>query len=83
MEDMAKANEPHRVPAGYWKVVAVASGATMKLTAFIFDQMTPKAENHCNKRETVEEIERRATLKLFPRLKQRNFQKLDAQLGCP
>jgi endonuclease G len=83
MEGMAKANEPHRVPSGYWKVVAVESGATMKLTGFIFDQLTPKAADHCTQRETVEEIERRATLRLFPRLKQRNFQKLDAQLGCP
>lgn len=83
MEGMAKTNEPHRVPSGYWKVVAIESGATMKLTGFIFDQMTPKSADHCTKRETIEEIERRATLRLFPRLKQRNFQKLDAQLGCP
>lgn len=83
MEGMAKANEPHRVPSGYWKVVAVESGSTLRLTGFIFDQMTPKGENHCNKRETIPEIERRATLRLFPRLKSRTFQKLDSQLGCP
>ena len=83
MEGMARANEPHRVPSGYWKVVAIESGRTMRLTAFIFDQTTPRAADHCTKRETVEEIERRATLRLFPRLERRNFQKLDAQLGCP
>ncbi|HYE28099.1 MAG TPA: DNA/RNA non-specific endonuclease [Allosphingosinicella sp.] len=82
MEGMAKANEPHRVPSGYWKVVAIESGSTIKLSSFIFDQMTPKAEDHCKMRESIAEIERRATLKLFPRLKTRNFQKLDAQLGC-
>jgi endonuclease G len=83
MEGMAKANEPHRVPSGYWKIVAIESGSSIKASSFIFDQMTPKAANHCTMRETIEEIERRATLRLFPRLKQRNFQKLDAQLGCP
>jgi endonuclease G len=83
MDGMAKANEPHRVPSGYWKVVAIESGSAIKLTGFIFDQLTPKAADHCTSRETIEEIERRATLRLFPRLKQRNFQKLDAQLGCP
>ena len=55
----------------------------MKLTGFSFDQMTLKAEDHCRKRGSIEEIDRGATLRLFPRLKQRNFQKLDAQLGCP
>ena len=83
MDGMPKANEPHRVPSGYWKVVAIESGSTIKVSSFIFDQMTPKAADHCSKRESIEEIERRATLRLFPRLKQRNFGKLDAQLGCP
>jgi endonuclease G, mitochondrial len=83
MPGMPKANEPHRVPSGYWKVVAIESGSTIKVSSFIFDQLTPKAANHCAMRESIEEIERRATLRLFPRLKQRNFPKLDAQLGCP
>lgn len=80
---LPKANEPHRVPSGYWKVIAIDSGGPIQVSSFIFDQETPRAENHCNMRKPLEEIERRATLRLFPRLKQRNFQKLDARLGCP
>lgn len=83
MPGMPKADEAHRVPSGYWKVVAVESGGKSKVSSFIFDQATPKAADHCGMRESIEEIERRAVLKLFPRLAQRNFGKLDAELGCP
>jgi endonuclease G len=83
MPGMAKADEPHRVPSGYWKVVAVQSGSTTKLTSFIFEQETAKNANHCGMRKPLEEVERRAVLKLFPRLAKRNFGKLDAELGCP
>jgi endonuclease G, mitochondrial len=82
MTAMAKADEPHRVPSGYWKVVAVESGSTAKVSGFIFEQETAKNANHCDMRKSLEDIERRAVLKLFPRLARRNFGKLDAELGC-
>lgn len=82
MAPLPGADEPHRVPSGYWKVVAVASGGATKVTAFIFEQETPRAAKFCDMRTTIEEVERRSRLTLFPRFATRSFAKLDAELGC-
>lgn len=82
MTALPGADEPHRVPSGYWKVVAVENGGGTKLSAFIFDQGTERGAAYCEQRKPLEEIERRALLKLFPRLAERGFVSLDAQLDC-
>lgn len=69
----------HRVPSGYWKVLATEDG---RMTAFIFDQDTPRSADHCDHRAALLEVEIRADLTLFPRLDQRVFTPLDAVLGC-
>jgi endonuclease G len=79
MPPMPGADEPHRVPSGYWKVLATEDG---RVTAFIFDQATPRNTPYCTGRKTLEEVESRAVLKLFPRVTQRSFASLDADLGC-
>lgn len=73
------ADERHRVPSGYWKVVATEDG---RATAFVFDQATPRAANHCGMRVTIEHVEYRARLDLFPREPQPFTRDLDAELGC-
>ena len=82
MPPLPEADEPHRLPSGYWKVVAVENDGATKLSAFIFDQETPRGAAYCAQRTTLEEIERRALLKLFPRLSERGLAPLDAELGC-
>lgn len=69
----------HRVPSAYWKVVATEDG---RLAAFIFDQETPRSANYCAMQATLEEVELRADLTLFPRLKKRTFRSLAGDLGC-
>lgn len=69
----------HRVPSGYWKVLATEDG---RMTAFIFDQDTPRSANHCDHRAALRDVEIRADLTLFPRLDERVFAPLDADLGC-
>lgn len=69
----------HRVPSGYWKVLATEDG---RMSAFVFDQATPRSANHCDHRAALTDIEIRADLTLFPRLDQRSFTPLDADLGC-
>lgn len=69
----------HRVPSGYWKVLATEDG---RMTAFIFDQDTPRSANHCDHRAALQDVEIRADLTLFPRLDERVFAPLDADLGC-
>ena len=82
MPALPQADEPHRIPSGYWKVVAVESEGGTRVSSFLFEQETPRRARYCDKREKIEEIERRALLKLFPRLAARSFAPLDAELGC-
>lgn len=70
----------HRVPSGYWKVLATPDG---RVAAFIFDQDTPRSADYCDFRVPVEAVEIRADLTLFPRLASRAFTQLDSAIGCP
>lgn len=78
MRPMPEGPEFHRVPSGYWKVVATADG---RVTAFIFDQNTPRNANYCDGRVRRAEVELRSRLRLFPNAT-RPFSPLDADLGC-
>ena len=78
MAPLPKADERHRVPSGYWKVVATADG---RMTAFAFDQATPRGEDYCRDRLSIDEVELRARLRLFP-MRFDVWRPLDAQLGC-
>lgn len=77
---MAAGPERHRVPSAYWKVLATEDG---RLSAFIFDQATPRDADYCDMRVSLEEVEYRTILTLFPRLAERAFASLDEDLGCP
>lgn len=77
---MPGGRERHRVPSGYWKAIATEDG---RLASFIFDQETPRDANYCQYQVTIEEIELRTNLTLFPRLGNRRFQPLSQELGCP
>lgn len=72
--------ERHRVPSGYWKVIATEDG---RMSAFIFDQETPRGADYCDMRVSLDEVELRTNLTLFPRLEERSFTALDDALGCP
>jgi len=65
MPALPDADEPHRVPSGYWKIVAIEDGSTIRATAFIFDQDTPRSANMCNHVETVDAVEQRSRLDFF------------------
>lgn len=79
MPPLPKADERHRVPSGYWKVVATADG---RLAAFIMDTAAPRSLDHCDARVTLDEVELRSRLALFPRLPKRSFRDLSPDLGC-
>lgn len=69
----------HRVPSGYWKVIATPDGG---LSAFIMDQDVSRTASHCDFRVPLEEVELRTNLTLFPRDQDRGFHTLDDRLGC-
>ena len=69
----------HRVPSGYWKVVALPDG---RMSAFIMDQNTPRNAKHCDFRVPLELVELRSRLMLFPRRGTAQLGSLDVLLGC-
>lgn len=65
MPSLPKADEPHQVPSGYWKIVCVQQGkeaSKVKLVAFAFDQETPRRSSIINHLTTVDDIEARSGL---------------------
>lgn len=72
--------ELSRVPSGYWKVVALADG---RITAFVFDQATPRRSNYCDRRVSLTHTVLRSRLILFPMADATSFRSLDAEIGCP
>lgn len=79
MKPMPASPDYHRVPSGYWKVIAHPDG---RLSAFIMDQNTPRNGNHCNYRVSLQLVELRSRLQLFPRRPTGQPVSLDPQLGC-
>ena len=81
MEGLPKGPGRHRVPSGYWKVVATADG---RRTAFIFDQQAGRSDDLCTARVPIAELELRSRLLIHPGPDgPATWRALDAQLGCP
>lgn len=79
MSPLPQADERHRIPSGYWKVVMTGDG---RASAFIFAQDTPRNASHCSKRVPINEVELRARLRLRP-WQSLQPATLDSALGCP
>lgn len=78
MEPLPGADEGHRVPSAYWKVVRTSDG---RMSAFIFDQATPRNARYCDGRVSLDEVELRARLIVLPSGSARAGS-LDQALGC-
>lgn len=78
MEPLPKGDEYHRVPSGYWKVIAMDDG---RVSSFIFDQTAKREDDICGTRVSLRHLELRARLRLFPRAGT-PFTSLDQELGC-
>lgn len=68
MPKLAKADEPHKVPSGYWKVVYLQHGKTLRVACFIMDQAARRKSRPADHASTLAEVERRSKLVLFPLL---------------
>lgn len=79
MRSLPNATVPHRVPSGYWKVVALADG---RAVGFVFDQSTPRGADLCLARVAIADLELRVRLRLFPMAPRPLTEPLDAELGC-
>ncbi len=47
MPPLPEADESHRVPSGYWKIVATETAGDIKIAAFVFDQDTDGSADYC------------------------------------
>lgn len=68
MPSLPGADEPHQVPSGYWKVIAMKNKSEITTASFIFDQDTPRKANYCDLSVSLQNVESRASLDLFPSL---------------
>lgn len=81
MPQLPNADEPHVIPSGYWKIVAVQEGNTVKLAGFILDQETPRGANSCSGLTTVDNIEQRTGLAFFHALPKERQAALERETG--
>jgi endonuclease G len=66
MPALPKADEPHKVPSGYWKVVLMPTGTkTFEHAAFIMDQNSGRKDAVSSKLVTIDEVEKRSGLDLL------------------
>lgn len=71
MPQLPKADEPHVIPSGYWKIVALNVGnepSDLLVSAFIYDQDTPRGVSIKSGQVSVDEVEARSGLDFFSQL---------------
>jgi endonuclease G, mitochondrial len=84
MEGLPEADEPHRVPSGYWKVLVAGDPARpreLRVAAFLFDQEAPRQGDYREHEVSVDEVERAAGLDLLWGLEDSLETALEAGLG--
>jgi len=79
MRALPNADEAHRVPSGYWKVVALPDG---RVVAFIFAN-APGRGRYCAFIRPLAEVEQRSGLDLFPERAPSSLDGLAPEIGCP
>lgn len=79
MRPLPAVKELHRVPSGYWKVVALEDG---RLTAFVFEQSAGRRDDPCAARVTLDEVRLRSRLLVLPMATGLPTATLDVELGC-
>lgn len=69
MRVLPHADEPHKVPSGYWKVIALVSAGVPQAVGFVMEQSTKRDASFCDFITGVGEIERRSGFDLFSALR--------------
>ncbi len=79
MPPLPKANEKHKVPSGYWKVVIVpTSKSTFEHAAFIMEQESERKDAVISKVVTIDEVEKRSGLDLLWEMKDAEEKAIEA-----
>lgn len=84
MPPLPEADEPHRLPSGYWKIISLLGGGVIEVAGFVFDQETPRKADFCDTAYAVpvREIARRSGLTFAPGLASSSAAEARARLGC-
>ena len=62
MPSLPKADEDHKVPSGYWKIICIEENDFINVAAFFFDQDTPRKNKILNHQESIDFIEQKTGL---------------------
>lgn len=62
MPPLPNADEPHKVPSGYWKIIVVKDDGVMRVAAFIMDQDTPRSSNIIGHLVKIDDVESKSGL---------------------
>ena len=91
MPPMPKADESHRVPSSYWKIITAEKNGVIKIAVFLFDQETERRAKFCDERfiTSARVIENKTGLNFFHALPSAKQAKLETgpatllpDLGC-
>ena len=91
MPVLPRANENHKVPSGYWKIISMEKNGIIKIAAFLFDQETGRRAKFCEEKfiTSVRIIESKTGLNFFQALPEKEQEELEtsrpsllADLGC-
>jgi endonuclease G, mitochondrial len=91
MPRLPNADEPHSIPSGFWKVVAIHGVDGLEAAGYVMDQDLARTASFCAapRRADLASLERRVGLRLFPDLDRQSFvalmTKADSmarRLGC-
>ena len=91
MPALPNADESHKVPSGYWKIISTEKNGIIKFAAFLFDQETERRAKFCEQRfiSNVRMIESKTGLNFFQALPEKEQEELEtgppsllAGLGC-
>jgi endonuclease G len=77
MPNLPKADESHKVPSGYWKIIAIPQKIGIEIFSFIFDQSTTSADILKNHLTSVSNIQKRSKLDFFWELNDSQEKKLE------
>lgn len=80
MPALPKADEPHKVPSGYWKVVLMPTGSgSFEHAAFIMDQNSARKDAISSKVVSIDEVEKRSGLDLLWELEDATEKSVEAK----
>ncbi|MEE9452493.1 MAG: DNA/RNA non-specific endonuclease [Gammaproteobacteria bacterium] len=83
MPVLPNAHLPHRVPSGYWKIIAVKDeNKRIKMASFLFSQTALRTNDYCKYSASLDEIEKLTGFEFFSDYPYPEYLSLLSELGC-